>query len=68
MLGVLAKLKQFLTSHKRNMGGEMKNSRTLIFMIVMINAGGYNEEPVDQDEILSNLNHLNDLRSKPGER
>ena len=42
----------------------MKNNRTLIFMIVMINAGGYNEEPVDQDEILSNLNHLNDLRSK----
>jgi hypothetical protein len=31
-------------------GGEMKNNRTLIFMIVMINAGGYNEEPVDQNE------------------
>jgi hypothetical protein len=50
------------------MGGEIKNNRTLIFMIVMINAGGYSEEPVDLDEILSNLNHLNDLRSKSGER
>jgi hypothetical protein len=42
----------FLTGQSWNGGGEMKNNRTLIFMIVMINAGGYNEQPVDQDEIL----------------